>query len=141
MGPILSCKFLGYAGNERNLIGWFRRFGTKEHWLFTRKIKTPDWCISDTNPGGVTLSSRNRIKIEGGRIVPFSAPLLKYVIALLSSLSTPSPLKYILPINRNIILKIKALIYLHSLRDFMVITLVKFLNYISTFFLWRSAPD
>ena len=32
--PSLSCRFLEYAGNERNLIGLFRRLGTKEHWLF-----------------------------------------------------------------------------------------------------------
>ena len=28
LGPSLSCRFLGYAGNERNLIGWFRRLET-----------------------------------------------------------------------------------------------------------------
>ena len=33
--PSLSCRFLEYAGNWRNLIGWFRRLETKGHWLFT----------------------------------------------------------------------------------------------------------
>ena len=31
-GPSLSSRFLEYAGNLRNLIGWFRRSVTKEHW-------------------------------------------------------------------------------------------------------------
>ena len=30
-GPSLSSRFLEYAGNLRNLIGWFRRLETKEH--------------------------------------------------------------------------------------------------------------
>ena len=37
MGPSLSCRFLGYAGNQRNLIGWFRRL---ENTDFSGKIKT-----------------------------------------------------------------------------------------------------
>ena len=35
LGPSLSCRFLEYAGNWKNLISWFRRLITKEHWLFT----------------------------------------------------------------------------------------------------------
>ena len=31
LGPSLSCRFLGYLGNQRSLIGSFRRLETKEH--------------------------------------------------------------------------------------------------------------
>ena len=31
--PSLSCRFLNYAGNWRNLIGWSKRLKTKEHRL------------------------------------------------------------------------------------------------------------
>ena len=31
LGLSLSCRFLEYVGNERNLIGEFRRLETKEH--------------------------------------------------------------------------------------------------------------
>ena len=29
--PSSSCRFIENAGYERNLIGYFRRFGTKKH--------------------------------------------------------------------------------------------------------------
>ena len=32
--PSLSCRFLKYTGNWRNLIGWFRRLETKKQWIF-----------------------------------------------------------------------------------------------------------
>ena len=35
MGPSLSCRFKGYAGNLRNLIGWFRGLENKGRWIFT----------------------------------------------------------------------------------------------------------
>ena len=33
LGPSLSCRFLEYGENWKNLIGWFRRLETKEQWL------------------------------------------------------------------------------------------------------------
>ena len=38
---------MGYAGNQRNLIGWFRILKTKEHWLSTenQKAEWMYWCI------------------------------------------------------------------------------------------------
>ena len=46
LGPRLSCRFLGYAGNCRNLIGWFRKLKNTD---FSRKIKTADWCMGNQN--------------------------------------------------------------------------------------------
>ena len=46
LGPRLSCRFLGYAGNCRNLIGWFRKLKNID---FSRKIKTADWCMGNQN--------------------------------------------------------------------------------------------
>ena len=38
----LSRWFLGYAGNLRNLVGWFRRLGTKGHYcLFFTENQNP----------------------------------------------------------------------------------------------------
>ena len=47
MGSSLSCRFLEHARNWRNLIGWFRGWKLKNT-DFSRKIKTPDWCIYHT---------------------------------------------------------------------------------------------
>ena len=47
MGSSLSYRFLEHARNWRNLIGWFRGWKLKNT-DFSRKIKTPDWCIYHT---------------------------------------------------------------------------------------------
>ena len=47
MGSSLSCRFLEHERNWRNLIGWFRGWKLKNT-NFSRKIKTPDWCIYHT---------------------------------------------------------------------------------------------
>ena len=43
---ISNCRFLEYAGNWRNLIGWFLGGWKLKNTDFSQKIKTQDWCIS-----------------------------------------------------------------------------------------------
>ena len=43
LGNSLSCWFSEYAGNQRNLICWFRKL---KNTYFSRKIKTLNWYIT-----------------------------------------------------------------------------------------------
>ena len=52
LGPRLSGRFLEYAGNLGNLIGWFKRLKIKEHWIFTE----------NQNPGLVYNNYKIKIK-------------------------------------------------------------------------------
>ena len=48
--PSLSCQFLEYAENKRNLIGYIS-LGDLElkNTDFSRRIKTSDWCIENSS--------------------------------------------------------------------------------------------
>ena len=117
--PSLSCQFLEYAGNWRNLIGCFRRLETKDHWLFTENqnpglMIVISWCkrcamnlywltvvfIDCTRP------ARNFISLKYFAIIFLIKAFLKYGCSILGPIPSEVEREYS---NYNIWFSLKIL--------------------------------